>query len=132
MKSAFWRSLAVVAILASPMMAFANDATIGSEVANNAMYGGTLMNTTAIFNAFPHMVVNNGTCVELNTMGDGMGKVWWEAYDELWLTMDAGRMDPSGRAATEAGRMLGMINALIFLVVAVLAVFYLLLRTVGF
>jgi len=75
------------------MMASANDATIGSEVANNAMYGGTLMNTTAIFNAFPHMVVNNGTGVELNTMGDGMGKVWWEAYDELWLTMDAGRMD---------------------------------------
>lgn len=93
MKSAFWRSIAVVALVAVPMMANANDATIGSEVANNAMYGGTLMNTTAIFNAFPHLVTANGTGVELNTMGDGMGKVWWEAYDELWLTMDVGRMD---------------------------------------
>ena len=93
MKSAFWRSIAVVALVAVPMMANANDATIGSEVANSAMYGGTLMNTTAIFNAFPHLVVENGTGVELNTMGDGMGKVWWEAYDNLWLTMDVGRMD---------------------------------------
>lgn len=93
MKSAFWRSIAVVALVAVPMMANANDATIGSEVANSAMYGGTLMNTTAIFNAFPHLVVENGTGVELNTMDDGMGKIWWEAYDELWLTMDVGRMD---------------------------------------
>ena len=93
MKSAFWRSIAVVALVAVPMMANANDATIGSEVANDALYGGTLMNTTAIFNAFPHLVTSNGTGVELNTMGDGMGKVWWEAYDELWLTMDVGRSD---------------------------------------
>lgn len=93
MKSAFWRSIAVVALVAAPMMATANDATIGSEVAYNSMYGGTLMNTTAIFNAFPHLVTANGTGVELNTMGDGMGKVWWEAYDEFWLTMDVGRMD---------------------------------------
>lgn len=93
MKSAFWRSIAVVALVAVPMMANANDATIGSEVAHDAMYGGTLMNTTAIFNAFPHLVVENGTGVELNTMDSGMGKVWWEAYDEFWLTMDVGRMD---------------------------------------
>ena len=93
MKSAFLRSIAVVALVAVPMMANANDATIGSEVANNAMYGGTLMNTTAIFNAFPHLVVENGTGVELNTMGDGMGKVWWEAYDNWWINMDVGRGD---------------------------------------
>ena len=93
MKSAFWRSIAVVALVAVPMMANANDATIGSEVANNATYGGTLMNTTAIFNAFPHLVVENGTGVELNTMGDGMGKVWWEAWDNWWVNMDVGRSD---------------------------------------
>lgn len=93
MKSAFWRSFAVVALVAMPAMANANDASIGSEVATNAMYGATLMNTTAVFNAFPHMVVDHGTGVELNTMGDGFGRVWWEAYDNTWLTMDVGRMD---------------------------------------
>lgn len=93
MKSAFWRSIAVVALVAIPVMANANDASIGSEVATDAMYGATLMNTTAVFNAFPHMVVENGTGVELNTMGDGFGRVWWEAYDGTWLTMDIGRMD---------------------------------------
>jgi hypothetical protein len=93
MKSAFWRSIAVVALVAVPMMANANDATIGSEVANSAMYGGTLMNTTAIFNVFPHLVTGNGTGVELNTMNSGAGKIWWEAYDELWLTMDVGLMN---------------------------------------
>ena len=93
MKSAFWRSIAVVALVAVPMMANANDATIGSEVAHNAMAGSTLMNTTAIFNAFPHMVVENGTGVELNNFDDGQGRVWWEAYDNLWLNMNVGRMD---------------------------------------
>ena len=43
MKSAFWRSIAVLALVAAPMMANANDATIGSEAAHWSMMGGTLM-----------------------------------------------------------------------------------------
>jgi hypothetical protein len=94
MKSAFWRSIAVVALVAVPMMANANDATIGSEVAHNAMSGATLMNTTAIFNAFPHLVVFNGNGVELDTDdGDGSGRVWYESFEGWWTGMTVGRGD---------------------------------------
>jgi hypothetical protein len=95
MKSAFWRSIAVVALVAVPMMANANDATIGSETSHSAMQGATLMNTTAIFNAFPHLVVMNGNGVELDADGDGSGtgKFWYEAYDETWLNFTVGRND---------------------------------------
>jgi hypothetical protein len=95
MKSAFWRSIAVVALVAVPMMANANDATIGSEVSHAAMQGGTLMNTTAIFNAFPHLVVLNGNGVELaaDEDGNGNGKFWYEAYDGTWLNFTVGRND---------------------------------------
>jgi hypothetical protein len=104
MKSAFCRTLAVVALVAIPVMAHANDASIGSEVANQAMSGATLMNTTAVFNAFPHMVVDHGTGVELDTSfgnapGDtlltrgGSGKIWWEASDGTWINMNVGRKD---------------------------------------
>ena len=94
MKSAFWRSIAVVALVAIPVMANANDATIGSEVANHAMNGATLMNTTALFNAFPHMVVYNGDGVELDADdGSGSGRVWYETWDSWWTTMTVGRGD---------------------------------------
>jgi hypothetical protein len=94
MKSAFWRSIAVVALVAVPMMANANDATIGSEVAHDAMSGSTLMNTTAIFNAFPHLVVFNGNGVELDADdGDGSGRVWYEAFEGWWTGMTVGRGD---------------------------------------
>jgi hypothetical protein len=94
MKSAFWRSIAVVALVAVPMMANANDATIGSEVAHNAMNGASLMNTTAIFNAFPHLVVLNGDGVELDAAdGSGSGRVWYEASEGWWAHMTVGRGD---------------------------------------
>jgi hypothetical protein len=105
MKSAFWRSIVVVALVAVPMMANANDATIGSETAYQAMNGGTLMNTTAIFNAFPHLAVNNGNGAELNVNPSsydpfadefsttGFGRLWWEAYDGTWLNFTVGRSD---------------------------------------
>jgi hypothetical protein len=76
------------------MMANANDATIGSEVAHNAMSGATLMNTTAIFNVFPHLVVLNGNGVELDTDdGSGAGRVWYQAFDGWWTSMNVGRGD---------------------------------------
>jgi hypothetical protein len=84
------------------MMANANDASIGSETAYQAMNGGTLMNTTAIFNAFPHLAVNNGNGAELNVNPgtgsvfddtSGFGRLWWEAYDGTWLNFTIGRSD---------------------------------------
>jgi hypothetical protein len=106
MKSAFWRSIVVVALVAVPMMANANDATIGSETSFAAMQGGTLMNTTAIFNAFPHLAVNNGNGAELNVApgyydfdldedieSSAFGRLWWEAYDGTWLNFNVGRKD---------------------------------------
>lgn len=100
MKSAFWRSLVVVAILAAPVMANAYDASIGSETAHNAMNGATLMNTTAVFNVFPHMVVNNGNGVELDTaFGSGFGRAWWEAHDGWWTSLTVGRSDLGAQGA---------------------------------
>src|SRR6056297_3275438 len=99
MKSAFWRTLAIVAIVAMPTLANANDATIGSEAATSSMAGSTLNETTALFNAWPHLVTMYGNGAELSTnnfdtnQNDGMGKVWWEAYDELWLNLNVGRRD---------------------------------------
>ncbi len=106
MKSAFWRTLAIVAIVAMPTLANANDATIGSEAAHSSMRGTTLNNTTALLNAWPHLAVYNGTGAELvsqSLVGDaddgGRARVWWEAYDELWLNMQVGRTDLGGQAA---------------------------------
>ena len=99
MKSAFWRTLAIAAIVAMPTLADANDATVGSEAATSAMAGSTLNNTTALFNAWPHLVTMYGSGAELSTnnfstaSNAGMGKVWWEAYDELWLNLNVGRRD---------------------------------------
>lgn len=106
MKSAFWRTMALIAVVAMPTMAAANDATIGSEAAHSSMGGTTLNNTTAIFNAFPHLTVFNGNGVEIVTQSlvggaddDGRGRVWWEAYDGLWLNLNVGRRDYGGQAA---------------------------------
>lgn len=105
MKSAFMRAVAVLALALVPTMAYANDATIGSEVAHSSMMGATLMNTTAIFNAFPHRVVYNGNGVELNTEdlylggGQAQGRVWWEAYDGTWLNLSVGRNDFGAQGA---------------------------------
>ncbi len=107
MKSAFWRTMALIAIVAMPTVAAANDATIGSEAAHSSMGGTTLNNTTAIFNAYPHLVVFNGNGAEIvsqslvGTPGDddGRGRVWWEAYDGLWLNLNVGRRDYGGQAA---------------------------------
>ena len=106
MKSAFWRTMALIAIVAMPTVAAANDATIGSEAAHSSMGGTTLNNTTAIFNAFPHLVVFNGNGAEIVTQSlvgtpedDGRGRLWWEAYDGLWLNMNVGRRDYGGQAA---------------------------------
>jgi hypothetical protein len=99
MKSAFWRALAVAAIVAMPTLVLANDATIGSEAATSSMAGSTLNNTTALFNAWPHLVTAYGNGAELSTSdfsgtpNNGMGRVWWEAYDELWLNLNVGRSD---------------------------------------
>jgi len=99
MKSAFWRILAIAAIALMPNMANANDATIGSEAATSAMVGSTLNNTTALFNAWPHLVVFNGSGAEISTnnfgtnVNAGQARVWWEAYDELWLNLNIGRND---------------------------------------
>ena len=83
MKSAFWRTMALIAIVAMPTVAAANDATIGSEAAHSSMGGTTLNNTTAIFNAFPHLVVFNGNGAEIVTESlvsgsddDGRGRLW--------------------------------------------------------
>ena len=106
MKSAFMRAVAVLALALVPTMAAANDATIGSEVAHSSMMGATLMNTTAIFNAFPHLVVYNGSGAEINTEalasgydGAPQGRVWWEAYDGLWLNLSVGRADYGAQGA---------------------------------
>jgi hypothetical protein len=106
MKSAFWRTMALIAVVAMPTMAAANDATIGSEAAHSSMGGTTLNNTTAIFNAFPHLVVFNGTGAEIVSQSlvggaddSGRGRVWWEAYDGLWLNLNVGRLDYGGQAA---------------------------------
>lgn len=106
MKSAFMRAVAVLALALVPTMAAASTATIGSEVAHGSMMGATLMNTTAIFNAFPHLVVFNGTGAEINTQalgggysGDPQGRVWWKAYDNLWLNLSVGRSDYGGQGA---------------------------------
>jgi hypothetical protein len=105
MKSAFWRTLAIVAIVAMPTLANANDATIGSEAATSAMSGSTLNNTSALFNAWPHLVTMYGNGAEISTsnfgtnVNAGMGKVWWEAYDELWLNLNVGRRDLGSQAA---------------------------------
>lgn len=106
MKSAFWRTMALIAIVAMPTVAAANDATIGSEAAHSSMGGTTLNNTTAIFNAYPHLVVFNGNGAEIVSQSlvggatdSGRGRVWWEAYDGLWLNLNVGRLDYGGQAA---------------------------------
>lgn len=108
MKSAFWRTLAVLAIVAMPTLADANDATIGSEAATSAMAGSTLNNTTALFNAWPHLVTMYGSGAEISTnnfnsnTNAGSARVWWEAYEDLWLNLNVGRMD----LGTQAGNFL--------------------------
>jgi Trk-type K+ transport system membrane component len=44
------------------------------------------------------------------------------------VEMDAGRMDPEGRGLTQAGRILGMINVIVFIVGLVL---FLILMVLG-
>ena len=105
MKSAFWCAMALLAIVAMPTLATANDATIGSEAATSAQAGSTLNNTSALFNAWPHLVTLYGNGAELSTndfttnQNSGMGKVWWEAYDELWLNLNVGRRDLGTQSA---------------------------------
>ena len=106
MKSAFWRTMAVLAIVAMPTMAAANDATIGSEAAYTSMGQTTLNNTTGLFNAWPHLVTQYGSGAEIVSQnlvppvgGGGKGRVWWEAYDELWLNLNVGRGDYGYQAA---------------------------------
>ena len=85
--------------------------TIGSEVAHSSMGGGTLVNTTAIFNAFPHMVIENGNGAELDSeqlcfpgthnFSDpgAFGRAWWECKEDMWLILDVGRQDYGVRSA---------------------------------
>jgi hypothetical protein len=84
-------------------------ATIGSEVAHSSMGGSTLNNTTAIFNAFPHLVVYNGNGVEIDTErldwyykdieASPFARAWYEYKEDLWLILDVGRDDYGARAA---------------------------------
>jgi len=83
-------------------------ATIGSEVAHSSMGGTTLNNTTAIFNAFPHLVIYNGNGVELDTeclagspsnYPDPFGRAWWECKEDLWMILDVGRTDYGTRSS---------------------------------
>jgi len=83
-------------------------ATIGSEVAHSSMGGTTLNNTTAIFNAFPHMVIYNGNGAEIDSerlSGGGyypaepFGRAWWECKEDLWFIADVGREDYGTRSS---------------------------------
>ena len=83
-------------------------ATIGSEVAHSSMGGTTLNNTTAIFNAFPHLVIYNGNGVELDSeclagspsnYPDPFGRAWWQCKEDLWMILDVGRHDYGTRSS---------------------------------
>ena len=113
MKSAFWRSIAVVALVAVPMMANANDATIGSEAAHSAMQGATLMNTTAIFNAFPHLVVMNGNGAELDADGSFRALVH-DADGRVVVDRREATLEVTGQEIVTADKVTLRLNASVF------------------